>query len=37
MALTGESFFPAAKSAFFTVMANPVRYAMVEGLGGLFI
>lgn len=37
MALTGCNFCTSAKDAFLTVMSNPVRYALVEGLGGLFI
>lgn len=37
MGLTGESFCTSAKNSFYIVMANPVEYALVEGLGGLFI
>lgn len=37
MALTGDNFCTSCKDAFMTVMSNPVRYALVEGLGGLFI
>jgi len=42
IALTGENFCAAAKSAFFTLM-NPknlssgLSYAVVEGLGGIFV
>ena len=37
MALTGENFCAAAKSAFITVMSDAEKFALVEGLGGLFI
>lgn len=37
MALTGEDFFTSCKEAFFTCARNPVQYALVEGLGGVFI
>lgn len=37
MALSGDNFLTSAKDAFMTMMTNPVRVALVEGLGGLFI
>merc|ERR1712110_716567 len=36
IALTGEGFCAAAKSAFFVITKNSARYAVVEGLGGFF-
>lgn len=37
VALTGKSFCFAAKQAFETIWANSMRFALVGGLGGLFI
>lgn len=37
IALTGEAFCPAAKSAFFSLLSNAVVVALVTVLGGAFI
>lgn len=37
IALTGKNFCSAAKSAFETVWANSMRFALVNGIGGAFI
>jgi hypothetical protein len=37
IALTGKSFCPAAKDAFFLILRNPVRFGLVAGIGGIFV
>lgn len=37
IALTGENFCPACKSAFFVGATNPARYLLVNLLGGAFV
>jgi len=37
IALTGKSFCFAAKDAFWLIVRNPGKFAVVSGLGGIFI
>jgi hypothetical protein len=37
IALTGKNFCSAAKSAFESIWANSMRFALVNGIGGAFI
>jgi len=37
IALTGKSFCPAAKDGFYMILNNPVRYALVTGMGSFIM
>jgi hypothetical protein len=37
IAITGKSFCPAAKDAFWLIFTNPGRFTIIEGIGHIFI
>lgn len=37
IAITGKSFCPAAKDAFWLIYTNPGRFSIIEGLGHIFL